>query len=606
MATFWSFDQSSLHKLMGTEQRNQEMDVIIILDRQRKFIIIEVKSDQSGKIPANALTTLKNAETFAHQVFKILGIEESEHWEFIPLVALPNVVSREKLDREYRSKSNHILTKTEIKSDLSKVIQLTENEYEDLSSYKTILGSLAASYHATAVKKESIGAVQFEIKNLVLEASRKLAGEAQIQPGFDVSEEIKDIVSFTDLKNAPLAGFRGFMFWNKGQIDILQRMEEHEELGTPCVVAGVWGTGKTLLLAYKAIKLSNENKKVVFISNLDWADNKVDKRHYVYEEKMRIDFLKCNTNISFYTMKDIIKDLEGKFPRIQRCKRSLLQFNRRRMVGTRLYQSLLLRFIKKVIRTGTYHILVDEVEYEKEEEEEHYSRSFLEELQAVRLKTGSLTVALRGETIQKDIKENPLVLNKVMRMSTRVYETITDPEAIPDYEIFPRHRENLYLNNSVQNTVLGCKPELILVTSSHEMISTGLKEALPKVDSHPFVVVLLNYPYLPLYLGYYNPDYELKDEIIGAVEVIRANTNKQVHVFGGCGGCTSQLEELRALLRNPEPSGFLVTTSTLYSGMEATSVIVIDGNRGCHGPSYNNGLFRATTSLIYIEKKDGQ
>ena len=134
MATFWSFDQSCLQKLMGTEQRNQEMDVIIILAKQRKFIIIEVKSDQSGKVPANALATLKNAETFAHQVFNILGIKESEHWEYIPLVALPNVERRDHLDQKYLSKSNHILTKTELQSDLSEVIQLKESEYKDVSS----------------------------------------------------------------------------------------------------------------------------------------------------------------------------------------------------------------------------------------------------------------------------------------------------------------------------------------------------------------------------------------------------------------------------------------------------------------------------------------
>ena len=91
-------------------------------------------------------------------------------------------------------------------------MHLNENEYEDVSSYKQILSLLAASYHTTAVKKESIGGVQFDIRNSVLEASRKLTGEAQIKPGFDASEEIKNTVSFTDLKNEPLAGFKGFMF----------------------------------------------------------------------------------------------------------------------------------------------------------------------------------------------------------------------------------------------------------------------------------------------------------------------------------------------------------------------------------------------------------
>ena len=124
MATFRSFGQSSLQKLMGIEQKNQEMDVIVLLAKQRKFIVIEVKSDNSGRVPSNALTTLQNTKTFAKLVFNILGITLSEQWEYKPLVALPNVKSRDKLDRKYYSQEEHIsqvkhiLTKTELNSDL--------------------------------------------------------------------------------------------------------------------------------------------------------------------------------------------------------------------------------------------------------------------------------------------------------------------------------------------------------------------------------------------------------------------------------------------------------------------------------------------------------
>ena len=74
----------------------------------------------------------------------------------------------------------------ELKTDLLQVIYWNEDEYEDVSSCKTILSLLAASY-ASAVKTSSTG-VQFKMKNLVLEASRKLAGKAQIQAGFDAIE----------------------------------------------------------------------------------------------------------------------------------------------------------------------------------------------------------------------------------------------------------------------------------------------------------------------------------------------------------------------------------------------------------------------------------
>ena len=217
MAVIWSFDQSCSQKLMGTEQRNQEMDVIILLAKQRKFIIIEVTSDNYGKVPSNALKTLTNAKIFADQLFNIVGILESENWEYISFVALPNVKSRDKLHQ--KAQLHHILTQAELKTDLLKVINLNEGGYEDVSSYKTILSLLAASY-AGAVKTSSTS-VQFKMKNLVLEASRKLAGKAQIQAGFDPSEEIKDTFSFTELKNEPLAGFKGLMFWNREQVEIL-------------------------------------------------------------------------------------------------------------------------------------------------------------------------------------------------------------------------------------------------------------------------------------------------------------------------------------------------------------------------------------------------
>ena len=564
MAIFWSFEQSNLQKLLGTKQENQELDVIVLLAKQRKCIIIEVKSDHSGKVPSNALTTLKQSKIFTNNLFNILGIKESENWEYIPLVALPNVESRDKLDKEYRTvyhkELDHILTKAELKTDLLQVIHLKENEYKDVSSYKTILSFLAASYHANAVKKDGIGVLQFDVKNLVLEASSKLVGPPQIQAGFEAREKMEDNVTLSDLKNQPLAGFKGLMFWNKKQVEILMKMDKHEVEGTPCIIAGVWGTGKTLLLAYKAIKLSRENKKVVFISNLDSEENKVITQNFIFEEKIRMDF-ESNANISFFTMKDIIKDLEDLE------EQSLSS------------ESTLLQYIRKLVMIGYYHIIIDElyVTFNK--------YSLLAELKKIQLGTCSLTVAIRGDPTSVDLasegreKGRTMMLKKVMRMSTQVYETVTNWKYNSAFDqtaasILPQ-------NSTVQHTVLGCKPELIEVLNRAELFIIGLQKAVPKVSSHPAVVILTPY------------DFEIK----AVVKVIRANTTKQILEFTGA---TSELEALRAFLRNP--SGFLVTTQELFSGMEATSVIVLL-NSSLYN-SYNetdvNGLYRATTSLIYV------
>ena len=568
MAVFWSFDQSCLHRLIGTEKTNQEMDIIILLAKQRKFIVIEVKSDHSRRVPSNALTTLKHAKTFADKLFNILGIKESEQWEYIPFVALPNVESRDRLHHRYHSHLHHILTQTELKTDLLRLIKLNEDEYDDVSSYKTILSLLAASYHANAVKKNGFGGIQFTTRNLVLEASRKLVGEAQIQAGFDASDKLKDKVSFTDLKNTPLAGFKGFMFWNKEQIEILMNIEKHEKAGRPCVIAGPWGTGKTLLLAYTAIKLSSEDKKVVFISNLDSKGNMVIAKHFVFEEKVRMDF-ELNTNISFLTMKDIIKDI---------AEQNLSK------------ECILLQFIRKRVEAGSCHIIIDELDVDS-------NPSLLADLQGIQLGACSLTVALRGDTRNVDeiklMEGRLVVLKKIMRMSTQVYETITNLSTLGPMVEIPIDARPLFKNSTAQHTVLGCNPELIIVSNSDELKTIGLKEALLKVSSHPAVVILCT-----LY------NHKLQENILSrlivedikvVVEVIKANTSQPALVFTGA---TSEREALRGFLRNP--SGFLVTTPDLFSGMEATSVIVILNRGFCHALGYLNGLVRATTSLIFI------
>ena len=230
----------------------------------------------------------------------------------------------------------------------------------------------------------------------------------------------------------------------------------------------------------------------------------------------------------------------------------------------------------------TYHILIDELEL--------YSPSLLQELQGIKLNSCSLTVAIRWDThnLEKKLEHSggePFVLNKIMRMSTQVYETIRKQLT----EFYPAI---IYGNCVVQHTVLGCKPEHIGVSSAelkYEVLNSVLKEAVFKVKSHPLVVVLcFGMP------GLCTP----VDAVVGAAGYIEAYTDKPVIAFTGD---SSELEELRAFLRSP--SGFLVTTADLYCGMEATSVISILNRDYSAATSHLNGLSRATTSLIYIDLK---
>ena len=103
----------------GKGSRGYFVPPATLIAKQRKLIVSEVKSDHSGEVPSKARATLMNTKTFADLVFNILGIQDSEIWEYIPLVALPNVEGRDKLDRKYCSHLEYIITQTELNSDIS-------------------------------------------------------------------------------------------------------------------------------------------------------------------------------------------------------------------------------------------------------------------------------------------------------------------------------------------------------------------------------------------------------------------------------------------------------------------------------------------------------
>ena len=101
----------------------------------------------------------------------------------------------------------------------------------------------------------------------------------------------------------------------------------------------------------------------------------------------------------------------------------------------------LTQFIKKLVESGTCHILIDELDL--------YNPSVLAEIQAINLNSSSLTIAIRGNYDVGDLKLNEgrtIVLNKIMRMSTQVYETITRPNFAPS-----KTMSKIYWKSTVYN-----------------------------------------------------------------------------------------------------------------------------------------------------------
>ena len=348
MATFYSFEWKKFYDLMQSPRENQEFDFILVLRESSTVVHIEVASGGTCQNIKNKCKQLKKARDFMQDVFDHLGIGTESGWHWKPYVAVAQAQNKADIagllkesEGDIARIEKHVLTRAELISPLQDVLALPTDRPSCMASYVRLVSSLAAAWHLARCKSNNLGGLRFHLADLLEEASSRLAGTATNQPGFNVDEPVPDKpVSWRDMHHQPLAGFRGIMFWNRQQVQLV-----HDDNVQFKRISGSYGSGKTLLLVFKAISKAKDpcNGKIVFISALRLHGIQ-DILYYVFEEKIRQDL--ASQNVIFYSLTDI-QEAMG-----QECK----QYKNNRPLC-----NLLLLFIKELLKRRVKHIFIDEL-----------------------------------------------------------------------------------------------------------------------------------------------------------------------------------------------------------------------------------------------------
>ena len=80
----------------GKYCKDQEFDFILIFGEYKRYVHIEVKAGEFGA--PGWVDQLKKGKKFFEIVKAALGNDEYKGWEFIPVGAFPNAISRDKVN----------------------------------------------------------------------------------------------------------------------------------------------------------------------------------------------------------------------------------------------------------------------------------------------------------------------------------------------------------------------------------------------------------------------------------------------------------------------------------------------------------------------------
>ena len=250
---------------------NDEFDVILVDGRTKTVYQFEVKSyPQDGKCTtkglANALEKAnsqleKGGNFFEQVVFPVAKI--GTDWTMKGCVFLPNVkkddLKKLNLDEE---QSNHVLID---KKDLTGI--LTQDTFnENLEEYKRMgelfVGSRSVSFQSQNVNRSKIA--QDKLDNDVRRIGKP--------NDFLTADEggVFKIDKFSDLHQKPLGHIASVIYWNKDQLELLNNSQMKKSV----VLAGDYGTGKTILLMAAARKAAEDpSKTVIFVPATEWQKN---------------------------------------------------------------------------------------------------------------------------------------------------------------------------------------------------------------------------------------------------------------------------------------------------------------------------------------------
>ena len=291
----------------------QEFDIILVLPEYKCFIMFEVKSFQATKTLRKPQAQLENGFQFFQTIISYLGKEEFQGWEFIPVIALPNVFSLDQVKcKEFKEK---VITQAEMRKDILDVLNVSKTDSSGLSEYESLAMLLIASKHFERVKEEN-GTINLELEMLsapeVTHRKQFGVGAEPVTVGTADVDNLTPEIKFSVLENKPFASLESIIFWNREQLDFLYN--KHPKI----LISGCYGTGKTLLLIAKMDMLLRDGVKVAFISfvskdftkfNIQFdskhypTTKEPESKNYVFNE--RIKYLCKTRNVDFFCPTDI-------------------------------------------------------------------------------------------------------------------------------------------------------------------------------------------------------------------------------------------------------------------------------------------------------------
>ena len=257
---FHSFKQMQTYRFLGIKEKNktgamenwrteQEYDIILVLPKYKRFIVVEVKNSQEF-----AKSQLKSL-IVGQQFFDNLRSEHllSTEWEYIPVLALPNKKQRDKLDPRCPKPKNPVefvlLTAKEMLTKNFVDILLMEKKMGGGAAithpdnyYSKLVKVLFASAHSHSAEKSASGLMLKAPNNPVDQSHKVLLGTnaPSVSGGFsEVTSDPPDDIATSQLKEVGVGQLNSFIFWNPKEWSALN--ENH----TRIVITGEYGTGKS-------------------------------------------------------------------------------------------------------------------------------------------------------------------------------------------------------------------------------------------------------------------------------------------------------------------------------------------------------------------------
>ena len=468
-AMFWSYKQEDVWKFIGTSpSENQEYDIILLLPESKQFIVIEVKSYESN-VKVKSLNSLKKGLHFYNHLKQFIGEKMFNNWEYIPVLALPNVKTRQDIENKTpivlfpkaaEGENKHTVVLITDKEIISKTpfdilhnkIKNNSNETEigygsdSNDAYIALVKILYASQHVAKVEKAEGDNNTIELcpptSPSQMTQSKLLGLETKsVSSGFEGSLEIPSVSNFSSLKNKPIGSIESILFWNPIQLKTLKSNFKNK------VIVGEYGSGKSLLLMAEVQQCLDRKENVIFMTDLRWSSTIFDRTMEAYCGKRSIPF----HDLRFTRDADHESDSEELKSILEKNKESCIFIDELGRDSLKIVSSLTEKYpVNKVVCA---------INPNREASLKNRYKRMIPEVP-------------KGWELVK--------LTKVMRNSSNICHVANSLLGFPQEDWYEA------------STVHGLKPKLILVEDYNDFIDYGLSLAMKLVRNEDKFVIIVN------------------------------------------------------------------------------------------------------------------